>query len=532
MPRVREDELFESGRLSAAPVLIDQANRHLERGDLRSAYTCLERVTELAPDSVQARIMAGLLAIRLDDLVAARGQLEAAVRIAPTNSDAHHNLALVYLLQNDYVGALARFRIMLKLGQNSAAVLNDLAVVYAHLGRPGRALVCYRRALLLDPNDSRTRNNAMQYCLEQGYLAQGVRMLDRQANSRRLTSVAQAEGRRWHQIFAGARQVTIRNLVESTAPKLSGAKIAFFASHQTFLTEIMSSVARSNQTKVYDGAEGSDMTGLMRWADVAWFEWCDQLLIDATKLKKTCPIVCRIHSYEVFSDMPRQVDWSKVDQIIFVNESVRELFEQQTKTPVRKVVIHNGLDLARFPLKTDKPRTKRIGSVGYINYKKNPGLLLYCFKKIHEYDSDYTLHIAGEHQDPRILLYMQNFLRRHPLPVVFNGWVKDMPEWYADKDFVISTSLFESFHYSIAEGMASGVLPLIHDWYGADKLYPGQFMFSDPDDCLRLVRSLETADLPRLRADNRQFIASRYNQAERIADIEATLHRVLKQNRG
>jgi glycosyltransferase involved in cell wall biosynthesis len=269
---------------------------------------------------------------------------------------------------------------------------------------------------------------------------------------------------------------------------------------------------------------------LLRWADVAWFEWCDQLLAAATKLPKTCPIICRLHSYEAFTDMPEQVDWSKVDHLVYVNQSVKEIIGTRIPSIMPTSVVHNGVDLNRFTLPTDKPTTRKIASVGYINYKKNPALLLYSFKKLHEYNPEFSLHIAGEFQDARIQLYIQNFLNRHPLPVYFEGWVDNMAEWYRDKQYVISTSLFESFHYSIAEGMACGVLPLIHDWYGSDYLYPSEFMYGDPDACLELVKRLEKAETAKLRAHNRSFVQSRYDRTTVTAQLSAVLSEVLGRN--
>jgi len=178
-----------------------------------------------------------------------------------------------------------------------------------------------------------------------------------------------------------------------------------------------------------------------------------------------------------------------------------------------------------------KVLTKKIASVGYINYKKNPTLLLYCFKKIHEYDPGYSLYIAGSHQDPRIELYFQHFLQRNPLPIYFDGWIDDMPQWYRDKSFVISTSLFESFHYSIAEGMSCGLIPLIHDWYGADLLYPNEFLYSDPDDCLRLLQTIEKSDTAQTACDNRKFIQQRYSQNDKVREIEQLLSQLITPGR-
>ena len=198
------------------------------------------------------------------------------------------------------------------------------------------------------------------------------------------------------------------------------------------------------------------------------------------------------------------------------------------KTPVSSIVIHNAVDTVKFVIPNLKKYGRKIASVGYINYKKNPALLLYCFKKIHEYDPNYTLHIAGEHQDPRIQVYFEHFLRENPLPVYFDGWVDDMPRWYADKDFVISTSLFESFHYSIAEGMSCGLMPLIHNWFGAGNLYPREFLFNDPDGCLDLLLKLEREDRLTLALSNREFIESRYRLDDKLVEIDTALASILK----
>lgn len=270
------------------------------------------------------------------------------------------------------------------------------------------------------------------------------------------------------------------------------------------------------------------MRKLLDWCDLAWFEWCDNLLINATKLPKSCLTLCRLHSYEAFTEMPRQVDWSKVDHLLLVNESVREILQLNTKVSAPISVIHNGVDLTRFTIPPNKPVGKRICSIGYINYKKNPALLLYCFKAIHDYDPTYSFHIAGVHQDPRFQVYFHHLLPKLNIPITFDGWVNDVPAYLKDKDFVISTSLFESFHYSIAEGMASGVVPLIHDWMGAAQLYPERFLFTTPEDCVRLLREIEREDRTTLRGFCRRYAEDHLSATHQIDRIETLLMEILQ----
>ena len=63
----------------------------------------------------------------------------------------------------------------------------------------------------------------------------------------------------------------------------------------------------------------------MEWGDICWFEWCDSVLVYASHLPaaKNKKIICRLHSYEAFTNYPNNVDWSNVDKLIFVADHIR-----------------------------------------------------------------------------------------------------------------------------------------------------------------------------------------------------------------
>jgi glycosyltransferase involved in cell wall biosynthesis len=209
--------------------------------------------------------------------------------------------------------------------------------------------------------------------------------------------------------------------------------------------------------------------------------------------------------------MPAHVDWRKADKLILVNQNVAQVLDQLHNIHVDREIIHNGVDLKRFTAPENKACGKKICSLGYINYKKNPALLLYCFKAIHNWDPEFKFYIAGQHQDPRIKIYMDHMLGRLDIPVYLENWIDDVPAYLRDKDFVISTSLFESFHYSIAEGMASGVLPLVHAWPGSENIYPPEYLFDTPEDCVRLLMRMSGSDRKKLAERNRGYIESNYS---------------------
>ncbi len=337
------------------------------------------------------------------------------------------------------------------------------------------------------------------------------------------------QDRKWNSAMTTvAEEKTSNSDIHQQSP-IKNRKIVFLANYTTFLGDIIAYVSKENEVRTYEKPSSGRIREMVSWADIVWVEWCDNIILEVSRLPGKTPVICRLHSYEVFTDMPKQVHWDKVNHLLFVNPFVRLLFEQQVICDIPRSVIYNGVDTNKFIIPPGKTYGKKIASVGYINYKKNPALLLYCFKKIYEYDPNYTLHIAGEFQDPRYVLYFEHYLKENLLPVSFDGWVDDMTAWYADKDFIISTSLFESFHYSVAEGMASGLLPLVHNWSGAKELYPAECIFNDADESLQLVRRYENADKHALAKSNREFIRKRYNLNEKCEEIARLMAQVAEQ---
>ena len=65
-------------------------------------------------------------------------------------------------------------------------------------------------------------------------------------------------------------------------------------------------------------------------------------------------------------------------------------------------------------------------------------------------------------------------LRSDPLlagAVRFDPAGPDMEEWYRGIGTILSSSDSEGCHAAVMEGMASGCLPVVHDWPGAASLF-------------------------------------------------------------
>ena len=53
-------------------------------------------------------------------------------------------------------------------------------------------------------------------------------------------------------------------------------KIAFFANHRTFITDIATKLSEDHEVRFFE--QGDNMATVMMWADVAWFEFCDDIM--------------------------------------------------------------------------------------------------------------------------------------------------------------------------------------------------------------------------------------------------------------
>ncbi len=468
--------------------LTERAARFLERNDPVGAYPYLEVLAKLEGAGLMTITTAGVVAASLKRYDVASEHFERAVERYPDDSDARRNLALLRVEQNRVEDAVDILSELAEIAPNNSAVLNDLGVLLYQLGRTAEVAEAYRQALRVNPDDALARQN--------------------------LDEIETDDAPDPEVIVKSANEVT-------------GKKIAFFANQPSLLKGIPEHLGNTNEVAFIQRPNVQQIAEKLRRADLILFEWSDELLIHASHMDKGCPVVCRLHSYEAFAEMASEVNWNWVDHLLFVNDPVRHLFDQQVQHPISRSVIHSGVDFQHFTISEQTEWTFKTGSVANIDYQKNPTLLLYCFKKIHEYDSSYRLHLAGQFQDHRYQLYFDHLLNKSPLPVAFDGWIEDMPAWHADKDFVISTSLFDSFLCSIAEGMASGVLPRIHDCYGAENLYPRNYIFSDPDNRLELVTRLEQGEWCRMQQENREYIAERYDDADRCRDIGQPLQSIL-----
>jgi len=243
--------------------------------------------------------------------------------------------------------------------------------------------------------------------------------------------------------------------------------------------------------------------------DIVFVDFCDDNAVHLTKRlrgwqKGDRPrVVIRLHGFEAQSWYLDEIDWGLVSHLIVVSPKFREIVEPKIKGVSVKVV-YNGVDLSRFQLQDPEGMDEnQVAYVGYINKKKGPTLL----RTVMASWPEKQFHVGGIHQDAQVQLYMNGVQLEN---VTYYGWVRTA-DFLIGKKYIISTSVTESFGMSIAEGMAMGLTPLVHEWPGADLLWPKGCIWRTFED----LKAIEPKDPEWCR----EWVSSRYSMKRCVDSV-------------
>jgi glycosyltransferase involved in cell wall biosynthesis len=195
--------------------------------------------------------------------------------------------------------------------------------------------------------------------------------------------------------------------------------------------------------------------------------------------------------------------------VVCVSESYASLTRSMTGWPGDKVVvIPNWVD----DVALDRPKLAgaefNLGFIGMAPARKRLDRALDVLEWLRSGDPRYRLSVKTKlswdypwiWRRPEERAHVDEVMRRiqvSPLlrgSVVFDGFGPDVASWLRRVGFVLSTSDDESFHLAPAEGMASGAVPGILDWPGADTIYDGHWIYGSTDELARSIAAVVEED--------------------------------------
>ncbi|MFO8052004.1 MAG: glycosyltransferase family 4 protein [Thermoplasmatota archaeon] len=265
---------------------------------------------------------------------------------------------------------------------------------------------------------------------------------------------------------------------------------------------------------------------MQKWADVVFYEWASRLLVKGSKKKKRCRMMTRLHRYEVYYYIDK-VDWSKIDEVIFVCKAMERKFLQHENVKKdftgRTRVIWNYLDLSDFRF-SDHATTHQIGLLAIAQPRKRLYSLVLAHHMALEKHPELVLRLAGKPADEEYLDSIRMLINKLDMEesVKLDGYVDDLQEWYQKLDIIVSNSTHESTNITLFEGAACGAYPISHIWDGVEELLPEENLFTDAEDYVRLVDefySLSEEDRLRKRKEMGEIVSERFRDKKMIKEL-------------
>lgn len=283
----------------------------------------------------------------------------------------------------------------------------------------------------------------------------------------------------------------------------------------------------------WSGHSGHDeqlSRSLLRDADVIYCEWTLGNTVWYSKNKSPNQrLVTRLHLQELSTAYLEHIDYHTVDSVIFVGQHTADVATRDHGIPSEKsTVIPNYVDVESFANKKLENARFNIGLVGIIPERKRLDIALNVLKSLRIDDKRFQLHIKGKRPEDypwmadrpdEMKFYEEQFSRIASDPdlvdaVHFDGYGDNMAEWYSKIGVVLSVSDFESFHLTLADGAASGSVPVSLAWLGADQIYPVNWISADATAMALAIQDATESQETWLRRSERARIYAIQNFAE------------------
>lgn len=234
---------------------------------------------------------------------------------------------------------------------------------------------------------------------------------------------------------------------------------------------------------------------LAAWADVVICEWCGPNALFYARWKRPDQrLIVRLHRFELYAEWPRKLDVDKVDAVVCVSPHYAELTRELTGWPADKViVVPNWVDDEQLARPKLSGAEYSLGMVGIAPSRKRLDRGLDVLSELRRMDPRYTLSVKTKQpwdywwiwNRPEERAYFERVYRRIQRDgrlasgVVFDPFGPDVATWLRRVGFMLSTSDDESFHLAPAECAASGGVPALLPWPGADTIYDPHWIHED-----------------------------------------------------
>lgn len=264
-------------------------------------------------------------------------------------------------------------------------------------------------------------------------------------------------------------------------------------------------------------------------ADVIFCEWCLGNAAWYSRHKRLGQrLIIRLHRVEVETDHPAAVEIDNVDKVVFVSQHIADkAIERFGWDPEKLEVIPNAIDFDRFDLPKEGDSQFTLAMVGYAPKRKRLDRALDIVEQLTASDPRYRLLLVGRapselrwvSRDPDEVSFFQSCYSRIQSQEKLRGRVSflpfssSLPQLFQGVGFILSASDSEGHQVALAEGAASGAVPVVIDRPGASSQYPPDWIFAATSDAVEAILG-STKDALTFKARDARRYASQWSRAE------------------
>ena len=271
---------------------------------------------------------------------------------------------------------------------------------------------------------------------------------------------------------------------------------------------------------------------LLKEADAIWCEWAlGNVEWYSQNIESGIPLFVRYHSQEYKLDYLFDSNRNAITNLSFVGPNLLKIASElgQTKNVKNTSIIPNVLTVKNRMLK--RHDNYAIGFVGLVPKSKRLDLAVSLLEHLQKFDKRYTLKVAGNL--PSHYKWMKNrkeesdffdgvFAKietNHELKgkIEFCGYIDDMAEFYSSVGHVVSTSDFESFHLTLADGPVMGCAAHSLKWDGSEELYTDLWLNDDISMMANRIHMLNKTNQTSYYASMQSYHLVKQMQPEQIA---------------
>lgn len=250
---------------------------------------------------------------------------------------------------------------------------------------------------------------------------------------------------------------------------------------------------------------------LVLWADMVWFDTCDNNLKSATKPGEAIlsddanffpwdlhdmdlsqkQIIVRVIDIEAWHGHHTESRWDVVDDVIFIAPHIMEMVDPETlperRPDLRVHVVPHSINPDKWTYKEREPGFE-IAVVSERWMSKGVSEILQIAYKLKQIDPRYHITWLGQRSDyPWEHVYRDEFVEHHQLNLNFVNIVDSVDEFLEDKNYLLHASHKEAFSAATAEAMAKGIKPVTHRFYGADALWGDLPVWNGIDEAINMI---------------------------------------------